>query len=103
MVYLQNKLTIKYYMIRVIGSQNMVISNFHFTGNGRVSYVLQIISTSNNFPTKNILIEDCTWKDMGGVIYGATGCHNENTSHVTYKNCRFERIGIKFRKLKKSA
>lgn len=82
-------------MIRVEGCQNLVISNFHFTGDGRIGYVLRVITTaSSTMPNKNIVIEDCTWKHMNGVIYGATGCYGTETSHVTYKNCEFARVGI---------
>lgn len=82
-------------MIRIDGCQNMVVSNFHFTGNGRIGYALRIITTAEStLPNKNIVIEDCTWKDMGGVIYGATGCYGTETSHVTFQNCTFLRVGI---------
>jgi len=82
-------------MIRIDGCQNMVVSNFHFTGNGRIGYALRVITTATStLPNKNIVIEDCTWKDMRGVIYGATGCYGTETSHVTFKNCTFFRVGI---------
>ena len=31
---------------------------------------------------------------MRGIVYGATGCHYEGTTGVTYKNCTFQRIGV---------
>ncbi len=41
---------------------------------------------------KNILIENCSWIDLPGVHYGATGT-DEGSDHVAFKNCVFKRIG----------
>lgn len=75
-------------LINIASSQNITIENIHFTGNGKLNYVLQIRYQS----TKNILVDNCSWIDMRGVVYGATGCHN-GANNVTYKNCTFKRIG----------
>ncbi len=80
-------------MFEIKDSQNIVVKNFSFTGNGRIGYVLRITSSKDKI-TKNILIENCNWSDMRGVIYGTTGCHKPGTSAVTYKNCVFKRVGI---------
>ena len=75
------------------GAQNITFRDFHFTGNGEINYVLAIRTPSGFIPSKNILIENCTWIDMRGVVYGATGCHYEGTTDVMYRNCTFKRIG----------
>ena len=75
------------------GCQNIHLRDFNFTGNGSINYVLQIRSEDDTLPSRNILIENCTWIDMNGVVYGATGAVLDRTSNVTYKNCIFKRIG----------
>ena len=76
------------------GSQNITFRDFSFTGNGEINYVLAIRTPSGYPPSRNILIENCSWTDMRGIVYGATGCHYEGTTGVTYKNCTFQRIGV---------
>src|SRR5690554_124747 len=86
-------------IIDIVGCQNLVMSDFHFTGNGMVGYVHRIQTTNNSKSNNNITIQNCTWKDMRGVIYGATGAHNRpypanHTTNITYKDCVFTNIGI---------
>lgn len=76
-------------VIRLNNCQNIDLYNLHFKGAGRVQYSLRITGPETN----NILIESCSWTDMHGVIYGATGSHHK-ASNVTYKNCTFKRIGF---------
>lgn len=76
-------------VIRLNDCQNIHIKNIHFTGDGRTQYALRI----TGFKTNNIFIENCSWIDMYGIIYGATGCHHKATN-ITYKDCKFERIGF---------
>ncbi|TZF81440.1 hypothetical protein FW774_17915 [Pedobacter sp. BS3] len=82
-------------MVDIRNSRNITVRNFNFTGNGGINYVLRITTSGStgNF-TKNILIEACTWTDVRGIVYGATGCSYGGTSYVTYKNCTFKRIGL---------
>jgi hypothetical protein len=80
-------------IIDVKNSENIQILNFSFTGSGKLGYALRITSTGNGI-TKNILVKDCQWTDMRGIIYGATGAHQKGTSDITYKNCTFKRVGI---------
>ena len=80
-------------LIELKNAQNIVIRNFSFTGNGRLGYALKITSAEGG-ETKNITVENCSWTDMRGIVYGATGCHKPGTSDVTYNNCTFKRIGI---------
>ena len=77
----------------VRNSRNMVIRNFSFTGSGKLGYALQITSGKDG-TTKNILVEDCSWTDMRGIIFGATGAHQPGTSAITYRRCTFKRVGI---------
>lgn len=77
----------------ILDSQNIQVNNFSFTGNGKVGYALRIRATKGK-ETKNILVKDCVWTDMRGIIYGTTGVHNKGTSYVTYLNCIFKRVGI---------
>ena len=81
-------------LIYLNGCQNILMRDFHFTGNGSTGYVLAIRSNPGLPASENIAIKNCTWKDMGGVIYGATGCHGERTKNITYKDCVFERVGV---------
>ena len=80
-------------LIDVKNSQNILIKNFRFTGSGSLGYALRITSTKEG-STKNIRIEDCTWTDMRGIIFGTTGAHQKGTSNITYKNCTFKRVGV---------
>ncbi|MBE8721232.1 DUF4998 domain-containing protein [Sphingobacterium pedocola] len=81
-------------MMQIRDTQNIVVKNFNFKGDGNVQYVLRILGTAGRPGlAKNITIEDCTWSDMRGVVYGATGAHY-TAEHVTYRRCKFYRIGI---------
>lgn len=80
-------------MVSVMDCQNMTIRNLHFTGEGSVRYVLRVSSTPTG-GTKNVLIENCSWIDMPGVVAGPAGTINPTTSHVTFKNCMFKRVGV---------
>lgn len=73
---------------------NVTIRNFHFRGEGAVRYVLRVSSTKKK-GTKDILIENCSWIDMPGVVAGAAGTLHATTSHITFKNCTFKRVGSK--------
>lgn len=76
------------------GCQNIHFRDFNFTGNGAINYVLAIRTPSGWPASQNILIENCNWVDMRGIVYGATGCHYEGTTNITYKECTFKRIGV---------
>lgn len=76
------------------GCQNIHFRDFNFTGNGAINYVLAIRTPSGWPASQNILIENCSWVDMRGVVYGATGCHYEGTTNITYKECTFKRVGV---------
>lgn len=80
------------YIMDFQGSQNITIDNMHFSGDGAIQYVMRF-TRSGTVPTTNILVENCSWIGMSGVQYGASGCHYETTSHITYKNCTFKQIG----------
>lgn len=77
----------------VKNTRNVVIRNFNFTGSGKLGYALQITSGEGG-TTSNILVEDCSWTDMRGIIFGATGAHQPGTSAITYSRCTFKRVGI---------
>jgi hypothetical protein len=80
-------------LIDIQNTQNMMIRNFCFTGNGNLGYALKITSGSG-YTTKNIWIENCNWTDMKGIIFGATGAHHKGTSNIIYSNCIFKRVGF---------
>lgn len=80
-------------LIDLKNAQNIDIENFSFTGNGSLGYALRITSDSNK-KSQNILIKNCTWSDMRGIIYGAAGAHQVGTSHVTFIDCIFKRVGV---------
>ena|GEM_PF-1577902 len=85
-------------MIMIRDSKNIRMKNFNFTGNGSLQYALRIYGTPNSANlAKDILIENCNWTDMRGIIYGATGAHYNGAQHITYKNCKFKRIGVDHR------
>ena len=85
---------LKSQVIKVVNSTNVTIRNFRFTGNGRINYVLNITTSDPGKTTSNIVIENCRWENMKGVIYGATGATKEGTHHVIFKNCTFRNIGL---------
>jgi hypothetical protein len=68
-------------------SENVIVRNCHFTGRHPISYAT---SFGGN---KNVRIEDCSWIDLPGVYYGATGTSEQATDHVTFANCVFKRVG----------
>ena len=52
------------------------------------------IGYATNFgKCQHLLIEDCHWHDLQGVYFGATGTTGAATDHITFRNCRFERVG----------
>src|SRR5699024_6882817 len=74
--------------------QKMVIDGLHFTGNGSINYVLRFTRIPGGaIPTTNITLMNSSFIDMEGIIYGATGCSYEETSHITFKQDTFKRIG----------
>lgn len=42
---------------------------------------------------RDLTIEHCHWHDLQGVYFGATGTAGAETDHVTFRQCRFERVG----------
>lgn len=76
-------------VIRLNNCQNIHLRDLHFTGDGRTEYALRITGTDS----KKILIENCSWVDMKGIIYGATGAH-QGASNINYRDCIFKRIGF---------
>ena len=79
-------------MMSVVDSENITIKDFRFTGDGSINYVFRVSSTETG-KTKNILIENCSWEDMKGVVFATVGVQQFNTSYITFKNCTFKRIG----------
>lgn len=74
-------------LFKLTRSENVIVRNLHFTGKHPISYVT---SFGGN---KNVRIEDCSWIDLPGVYYGATGTSEPATDHVTFDNCVFKRVG----------
>ncbi len=84
----------KSYVVDVRGAQNIVIDGLHFTGDGSINYVLRFTRVpGGGMPTTNITLRNSSFIDMEGIIYGATGCSYEETSHITFKRDTFMRIG----------
>ena len=73
--------------LQITRSQNLLIRNLHFTGKHPIGYATHFGGN------KNILIEGCSWIDLPGVYYGATGTADASTDHVTFRNCVFKRVG----------
>ncbi|MBD1422780.1 hypothetical protein [Sphingobacterium chuzhouense] len=85
----------KSYIIDFRGAQNIEIDGFHFTGNGSINYVVRFTRIADkSLPTKNIVLKNSSFIDMKGIVYGASGCSYEETSHITYQNVTFKRIGV---------
>jgi hypothetical protein len=74
--------------IPMIGSENVHIRQLHFTGAGSIGFVIRCWKKSHH-----ISIEDCTFINMPGVIYGAIGVLDPGAQNVTVSNCRFQAIG----------
>lgn len=85
---------LKSQVIKIINSVNVTLKNFRFTGNGRIYYVLSITTTDPQKPTKNIIVENCKWENLRGVVYGGTGASGQGTQYVTFKNCSFKNLGL---------
>lgn len=81
-------LATKSHLLRIASSQNVIIYNIHFTGHGKLNYAMPIRNPSS----KNIIVDSCSWIDMRGIVYGASGCHSQ-ANNVIYQNCTFKRIG----------
>lgn len=80
-------------IIDIRNSQNIVLDDFHFTGHGTIGYVVRITSTAGG-STSNITLQNSSFIDMEGVIYGATGAHQEGTSYISFINNTFKRVGF---------
>src|SRR5690606_34248466 len=92
---LREGVSTKSYVVDVRGAQNIVMDGLHFTGNGSINYVLRFTRIPGGaIPTTNITLQNSSFIDMEGVIYGASGCSYEETSHITYKNTVFKRVGV---------
>ncbi len=68
-------------------ARNVVVRNLTFTAPRKP------IGYATNFRGVNILIEDCHWHDLQGVFFGASGTAFASSSMITFRNCRFERVG----------
>ena len=75
-------------LVKVDGCQNMTIRHLNFRGQEYLGYALQINAT------KNLLMEECTYIDLHGVYYGATGTTRNTTTNIRFLRCRFERVGM---------
>ena len=73
--------------LQITRSQNLVVRNLQFTAKHPIGYATHFGGN------KNILIEGCSWIDLPGVYYGATGTADASTDHVTFRNCIFKRVG----------
>ena len=74
-------------LILLENCRNLTLRNVHFRGSEPIAYALAIRRC------RDVLVEACSWVNMPGVYYGATGAHYPETENVTWKACRFERIG----------
>lgn len=73
--------------LQITRSQNLIIRNLHFTGKHPIGYATHFGRSVN------IVIEGCSWIDLPGVYYGATGTAYASTDHVTFRDCMFKRVG----------
>src|SRR5699024_2748361 len=81
--------------IDIRGAQNIVIDDFHFTGDGKWGYIIRITKLSDSdIPTTHITVQNSSFIDMEGIIYGISGAHHDETSYITYRNNTFKRVGI---------
>ncbi|MEM9597941.1 MAG: hypothetical protein AAGD06_27000 [Acidobacteriota bacterium] len=67
---------------------NLVFRYFRFTGAGEIDYVLRFRSGCTY-----MAIDRCLWEELPNVGFGATGVTDAGTSHVTYTDCIFRRVG----------
>jgi hypothetical protein len=74
-------------LLRITRSQNLTIRNLRFTAKHPMGYATHFGGN------KDILIEGCSWIDLPGVYYGATGTSYASTDRVTFKSCVFKRVG----------
>lgn len=76
--------------IRMSGARNIVFRDLHFTGS--VNNFALHMQHFGDTPTRDIVIEDCTFIDMPNARYGAIGIANQ-THDVTIRNSTFQRVG----------
>jgi hypothetical protein len=73
--------------LKISGSQNVVVRNLHFTGSHPIGYATHFGGN------ERILLERCSWIDLPGVYYGASGTAGSSTNGVTFAHCVFQRVG----------
>ncbi len=73
--------------LTITRSQNLIVRNLHFTAKQPIGYATHFGGN------QNVSVEGCTWIDLPGVYYGATGTSGVSTDHVTFRNCTFKRVG----------
>jgi hypothetical protein len=74
------------HLLLIRNSGNMLVKNLHFRGGEQLGYGLSIRSSTD------ITVDQCTFKDMTGAYYGASGTSRES-KNVVFQNCVFDNIG----------
>jgi hypothetical protein len=69
-------------------AQNVSLSGMAFTGPGTIGYVVRVRGQSDN-----VTISDCTFEELPGVQYGATGAADPLTKNVVLERCVFRNVG----------
>lgn len=76
--------------IRLRGSRNITFRDLHFTGDVN-SFALHM-QDQGSTPTRDVLVDNCTFIDMPEAQYGAIGITFQ-THDVTIQNSTFQRVG----------
>jgi len=74
-------------LISLENCRNVRVVGLHFTGPEVMGYGLQLRNC------QGVLIEGCSWTDMTGVYYGATGTVQKETRNIMWRSCLFRRVG----------
>jgi hypothetical protein len=69
-------------------AENVVLSGMTFTGPGTIGYVVRVEGVSNH-----VTIRDCAFRDLPGVVFGATGATHPSTRNVVVERCSFRNVG----------
>lgn len=67
--------------------RNVVVRGLCFTGDGHIGYISQVRNCNR------VRFEACLWTDLPHIRYGACGSSN-NSTHITWKDCAFRRVGV---------
>ncbi len=81
--------------LRLRGSRNIEVRHLNFTGNcSGYTVLLESAVTQSYNDCRDITINQCTFKNMPDLYYGAISILGTNAYNITIENCAFDTIGF---------